>query len=385
MKKYFRGLLVLTILLIPGLRLTALNVEDTPEPPPAIREKLVLSFTGDMMAHVINYKMPDYSLIYRDIEKILMSDSLTFSNVEFPVNPKLPQASYPVFNIHPEYVEAAVNAGVDVLSIANNHTADQGTKGLIATVEAMQQLCTKVNKQQDRDVRFSGAKVNPDTDFSPITIYKNGWKIGYLAVSQFSNVTPRPGHMMMIDFNNSKRSDEFIRWLEPQIGNYDLFILSYHGGIEYQPKPLKRKTEFFHKLIASGVNIIWGHHPHIVQPVEVVTIGGKEGVIMNSLGNFISGQGRIIDPDLPEEEWSYTGDSAILQVELSSREGNTIIDNVTAIPTANIFTTNREVVIAPLEDLTHQPVPEPWMNFFLERFILMHDYFNRNIQYSVLP
>ena len=106
---------------------------------------------------------------------------------------------------------------------------------------------------------------------------------------------------------------------------------------------------------------------------------------MNSLGNFISGQGRIIDPDLPEEEWSYTGDSAIVQVAISEKDGRPSIEEVTAIPTANIMTTNREVVITPLKELTHQPVPEPWMDFFLERFILMHDYFNRNIQYSVLP
>ena len=385
MKKYFRALIVLSIFIIPGLPLTAVNVEDVPVPPPAEKENLVLSFTGDMMAHIINYSMPDYSLIYRDIESIMQSDSLTFSNVEFPVNPELPQASYPVFNIHPEYVEAAINAGVDILSIANNHTADQGTDGLLATVEAMQQLCYKIKKEQGRDIRFSGAKINADSEFSPITIYKNGWKIGYLSVSQFSNVTPRPGHMMLVNFRSSSQTQDFIDWIKPQTENYDLFILSYHGGVEYLAEPVKRKTEFFHKLVASGVDILWGHHPHIIQPIEIVTTGGNEGVIMNSLGNFISGQGRIIDPDLPEEEWSYTGDSAIIQVEISSRGEDKVIEHVSAIPTANIITTNREVIIAPLKDLTHQPVPEPWMNFFLERFILMHDYFNRNIQYSVLP
>jgi poly-gamma-glutamate synthesis protein (capsule biosynthesis protein) len=386
LRKFFRGLIVLIfILIIPGLPLSAINIDGGPEPPPAVKENLLLSFTGDMMAHIINYSMPDYSLIYRDIEKIMMSDSLTFSNVEFPVNPKLPQASYPVFNIHPEYVEAAVDAGVDVLSIANNHTTDQGTDGLIATVGAMIKMKSDYRKEYGRYIYFSGAKENPDIDFQPVAIYKNGWKIGYLAVSQFSNHVPRPGHMMLVDYRKSAQTEEFINWLKPQIENYDLFILGYHGGVEYLPEPVSRKTEFFHELVAAGVDIIWGHHPHIIQPVEIVETEGNKGVIMNSLGNFISGQGRIIDPDLPEEEWSYTGDSAIIQVEISSGHKGALIGDVTAIPTANIVTTNREVVIAPLEDLTHQPVPEPWMNFFLERFILMHDYFNRNIQYSVLP
>ena len=93
-------------------------------------------------------------------------------------------------------------------------------------------------------------------------------------------------------------------------------------------------------------------------------------------------QSRIVDPDLPEEEWSYTGDSAIIQTAFSLKNGVPVLLDIEAIPTANIMTTNREVVITPLEDLTHQAVPEPWMSFFLERFILMHDYFLRNIQYS---
>lgn len=384
MRRFFRGLVVLSLIIPPGLPLAAVNIDGSPEPPPTVREKLLLSFTGDMMAHIINYSMPDYSLIYRDIEKIMLNDSLTFSNVEFPVNPEIPQASYPVFNIHPEYVEAAVDAGVDVLSIANNHTADQGTDGLIATVGAMRSMQSSY-KKDGRNIYYSGAKENPDIDFQPVTIYKDGWKIGYLSVTQFSNVTPRPGHMMLVDFRSRTKTEEFLSWLKPQIKNFDLFILAYHGGVEYLPEPLERKTEFFHKLVGAGVDIIWGHHPHIVQPIEIVTTGGNKGVIMNSLGNFISGQGRIIDPDLPEEEWSYTGDSAIVQVSIDSRHGEPVIEDVTAIPTANMITTNREVVIAPLEDLTHQPVPEPWMDFFLERFILMHDYFNRNIRYSVLP
>ena len=234
------------IFIIPGPKLSAREVRDAEPIPPAVKEDLLLSFTGDMMAHIINYAMPDYSMIYRDIEDIMLGDHLTFSNVEFPVNPELPQASYPVFNIHPEYVEAALNAGVDILSIANNHTADQGTGGLLATVGAMQALCEKMKKEHGREVRFSGAKKNPEIDFRPITIYRNGWKIGYLSVSQFSNFTPEPGYMMLVNFNRSAEADAFIAEMEEVTADYDLFILAYHGGVEYRTQPVRRKTEFFH-------------------------------------------------------------------------------------------------------------------------------------------
>lgn len=385
MKRFSRFLTLVTLLLNITGAVFSVPVEDSTPSGKKDKLKITLSFTGDMMAHVINYSMSDYSMIYRDISDIMLSDTLTFCNVEFPVNPSIPQSSYPVFNIHPEYVEAAVDAGVDVLSIANNHSGDQGTSGLIKTVSSMEEMKLKYLDDHNRDIYFSGAKNNPETEFLPETIYRDGWKIGYIAVSQFSNVQPDKGHMLLVDFRNSSESDNFTNWVKEISGDYDLFIISYHGGIEYYTDPLEAKKELFYSLAEAGTDIIWGHHPHVVQPVEVIDFGERSSVLMYSLGNFISGQGRIADPDLPEEEWSYTGDSAILQTVFSYKNNQPVLERVEAIPIANIMTTNREVVITPLKDLTHQAVPEPWMSFFLERFILMHDYFIRNIQYSVLP
>ena len=381
MKRFFSLTVTAVLLLIISFSLSAKEIKEGPKNITVEKSELLLSFTGDMMAHIINYSMPDYSMIYRDIEKIMMNDSLTFCNVEFPVNPELPQASYPVFNIHPEYVMAAIDAGVDVLSLANNHTADQGTDGLASTVGAMQSIINSYRRDKGRSVYYSGAKTNPNTDFKPVTIYQSGWKIGYLSVSQFSNVKPKEGYMQLVDFRDSEKSADFVEWIGELTDNYDLFVLAYHGGVEYYTEPVRRKTELFRSLAKAGVDVIWGHHPHVVQPVEVLQNGNRSTVVMYSLGNFISGQGRIVDPDLPEEEWSYTGDSAIIQTAFSFKDGVPVLLDIEAIPTANIMTTNREVVITPLEELTHQAVPEPWMSFFLERFILMHDYFIRNIRY----
>ncbi len=383
MKRFFRLPPAIFIILFISQGLFGIEVEDIQPPPPAVREELLLSFTGDMMAHIINYSMTDYSMIYRDIEYIMKEDALTFCNVEFPVNPEIPQASYPVFNIHPEYVEAAVDAGVDVLSLANNHTGDQGTDGLISTVKAVRSMRMKY-KRAGRKIWFSGARENPYNKFRPVTIYKNGWKIGYLSVSQFSNVKTGDGHMLLVDFRDTEACDRFSEWIGSFTDEYDLFVLSYHGGREYYTKPAQKKIKLFHSLAEAGVDVIWGHHPHVIQPVEVIKSGDRSCVLMYSMGNFISGQGRIADPDLPEEEWSYTGDSAILQTRFSWGGGKPVLEDIDAIPIANLMTTNREVVITPLERLTHQAVPEPWMSFFVERFILMHDYFTRNIQFSGL-
>ncbi len=383
MNRFFKKTAVTAVIFILLLssQLFAVEFSAGPEIIPSVKKELNLSFTGDMMAHVINYSMSDYSLIYKDIRQMMTDDSLTFCNVEFPVNPDLPQASFPVFNIHSDYVKAALDAGVDVLSIANNHTADQGTKGLIATVQSMENLSALIKDETGRNIYFSGAKQNPDIPFRPVTIYKDGWKIGYLAVTQFSNVKPEEGYMQLVDFRNPAETDAFVDWISEITENYDLFVLAYHGGVEYYTEPVKSKTVLFRRLAAAGVDVVWGHHPHVVQPVDIVENNGRRSVLMYSLGNFISGQGRIADPALPEEEWSYTGDSAIIQVTFDFSEGAPVLKDVEAVPIANIMTTDRDVVITPLQQLTHDAVPEPWMSYFLERYVLMHDYFIRNIRY----
>jgi len=87
---------------------------------------LQLTFAGDIMIHTANYLTADYPAIYRSIAPLLRKDDLSFANLEFPVDPSRPFSSYPRFNGSPEYLRAAVEAGIDVFSLANNHAFDQG-------------------------------------------------------------------------------------------------------------------------------------------------------------------------------------------------------------------------------------------------------------------
>ena len=88
--------------------------------------ELVLSFSGDIMAHDVNFKMKDYNRIYDDVRDILLNDDLSFGNVETPVCEERPLSTFPCFNIHKDYLKAAIDGGFDVFSFANNHTNDQG-------------------------------------------------------------------------------------------------------------------------------------------------------------------------------------------------------------------------------------------------------------------
>src|SRR5574344_1747748 len=81
--------------------------------------------------------MRDYSDIYRDVQPLRASDFLSFGNLEMPVADSLPLSTYPRFNVHGPYVDAAIAGGFDVFSLANNHSNDQGSRGIGETLDLM--------------------------------------------------------------------------------------------------------------------------------------------------------------------------------------------------------------------------------------------------------
>lgn len=341
---------------------------------------LKLSFTGDIMAHNVNYLMEDYSLIYNDVKDIFLNDDLSFGNLEFPVVPDSPMTSYPSFNVHPSYVEAAVNAGLDVFSLANNHTFDKGLNGVIATYDAV----TKIAENTDRDIYFSGTKTEPDEAFMPVTIIKKGYKIGFIAVTQFMNGPFNSSYVFLANYDNPEEAESVINLVAEQSKNYDLFIVSYHGDGEYSLKPDPGKVEFFHKILNAGADIVYGHHPHVPQPYEIVNVNGLNKVILYSTGNFISGQGYIIDPSLPYDYWAYTGDSVIFMLKtVFTAEGPSIVE-VEPFLIANYTTERNDVVVEPLINLASKELPGLWAGFYKARYNILSEFMEQSKMYSVI-
>lgn len=96
-------------------------------------KNLRLLFAGDIMAHTQNFSMADYSLIWDDIREQVSAADFSFANLESPVMEERPFESYPTFNMQPSYPAAALDAGFNLISLANNHSNDQGSEGIKAT------------------------------------------------------------------------------------------------------------------------------------------------------------------------------------------------------------------------------------------------------------
>ena len=157
-----------------------LSPDAEPRSARASTETLDLTFAGDIMAHTVNFAMPQYDRIYEDVRPLLISDDLTFCNFESPVDDDLPMSTYPLFNVHSAYLSAAVAGGFDVFSLANNHSNDQGEAGIMGTLSAVAKI-GRAGKS------FSGLRAAAGDAMAPIVIRKKGWTVLFLAVTEILN------------------------------------------------------------------------------------------------------------------------------------------------------------------------------------------------------
>jgi poly-gamma-glutamate capsule biosynthesis protein CapA/YwtB (metallophosphatase superfamily) len=151
--------------------------------------------------------------------------------------------------------------GFNFFNIANNHLADQGQRGIIETRKNLDSLGFSFVGCEDRIV----------SEYSSEILNIAGKKIGMIGLS-----------MVYGEFDR-KRANALTKTLA---SSTDLVIVNIHWGTEYQHQFSKLQQQVGHELIDNGADIIIGHHPHVVQGMELY----KGKPIFYSLGNFIFDQ-----------------------------------------------------------------------------------------------
>ena len=390
---------------------------------------LLLTFAGDLMAHTVNFNMKNYDLIYKDIEKILHDDDLSFINVETPVCDTLPLSSYPSFNVHTDYLRAAVTAGFDVLSFANNHTNDHRTVGIDGTLAAAQIVQRERNAAGTVPalLAYSGLKEQVGEPFKMTQIYYKGWNILFCAVTEILNSYDSSKERLYYSPPTEKGRAALLTAIQKAREQYpcDLFVLSLHlNEPEYIRTVSKKKKAWFRDLGESGVDIVWAHHPHVMQPWETITVKrplsavssdqnhtvqsdtilqNLNGILtaavtgeripcennptkpplkpmeehpvfcMYSMGNFISGQRWHVNYEDPSYYREYTGDAVMLQVQCTRKNSGGIAFTVSPI----MITQYNEPSYPVVKQFTPtwiQTLNEKEQRYFNRRFTLMKDY-----------
>lgn len=259
--------------------------EDKKEEEPVETEKrLSLVMVGDGLIHGSVYNDAkidneyDFILMLAEMKPIISSYDLAFYNQESILGgTELGLSSYPRFNSPYEVGDAFLDAGFNLVSLANNHTLDRGEQAIL----------NSTSYWKKKDAYVAGSYESEEDRNHIIVKEKNGIKYALLAYTCWTNGLSIPdGKTYLLN-----RYDEEVvkRDIESVRDRVDLLMVSMHFGDEYSFSPSNEQREIANYLASLGVDIIIGHHPHVVQPIEFI----DNTLVIYSLGNFLSGQRGI--------------------------------------------------------------------------------------------
>lgn len=301
-----------------------------PIPPaePAVRTtaRVTVGAVGDVLMHdavkrsaaVHGARAPDagFSWLFAPIADLLAAPDLTFANLETPIAPKTNQGARPfVFDAPPAVLGALVRSGIDLVSVANNHAFDQGRPGFLETVDEVTRA----------GLVPIGAGPAPRAA-GPVHRELNGLRVAFLGYAHFfnqdGNDCPPPrataAPCVQAALLDRARAIEDVR---AAAAAADAVVVSLHWGDEYQSRPRAEDVAFAHRLADAGALVVIGHHPHVLQPIELYQrADGRWAVIAYSLGNFVSNQSRFFVPGVTPPAVAATRDGAFVRVELARRD-----------------------------------------------------------------
>lgn len=253
-----------------------------------VTEKVTIGGIGDILIHDWVYEDAfrggkyNFNPIFQNIKGLLeMPDIVTANQESILGGTELGVSNYPMFNSPHEVADAIKNAGVDIVSTANNHSLDKGERGILSESRYLDSIgiphVGTFTDQKDR----SRLRV----------ISKNGIKLAFLSYTFGTNGIPVPlEKKYLVNIINRDSMKEEIHRARQEA---DVVIMSIHWGNEYQRYPTEQQKDLAHFLANEGVDVIFGSHPHVLQPMQWITAkDGRRVLAVYSLGNFISGQMR---------------------------------------------------------------------------------------------
>lgn len=241
-------------------------------------------FAGDAMMHQAQLDAArrtdgsyDFNGCFDAVAPWFQSADYAVVNLETPVGTP-PYSGYPCFNAPPNYLDALHNAGFDLFLTANNHTLDRRDRGLRATIEALDaRSLAHIGTWRDSATRDAGLPFVRDI---------GGIMLGFLNYTYGTNGIVVRGDAVVDYIDRSRISDDISR---ARAAGAELLCVCVHWGDEYHMLPNAAQRSLADFLLAEGVEIIIGGHPHVVQPMEMRrTAAGDNAVVVYSLGNFIS-------------------------------------------------------------------------------------------------
>lgn len=309
------------------------------------KDTITIIGVGDIMMGT-NYpedKLPpdDGSFLLKNVEEILQDADVTFGNLEGTLldqggTPKKcndPKVCY-AFRTPVRYVKNLLNAGFDMMSLANNHAGDFGDEGRKSSMKTL----------DSAGILHAGQVVQPY-----VILERDSLKYGLAAFA------PNSGCVSLNDLPGAR---SIVSHLDSIC---DIVIVSFHGGAEgakYQNVPRTNELyygenrgnvyKFSHELIDAGADVVFGHGPHVTRAIEVY----NDRFISYSLGNFCTYRGISVN--------GINGLAPIIKV-FTDRQGSFFKAQIT--PTYQTYNAGVQIdpekkVIQIIRDLAKKDFPE---------------------------
>lgn len=263
--------------------------EPTAEPPKTAAVRMLS--VGDNLIHNGIYEQAqrraggkgyDFRYAYENVAADIAAADIATINQETPIAASYGPSSYPCFNSPKELGDEIVRIGFDVIAMANNHMLDKTSKGMRESIQYWKSKAPYVVK--------TGAYLDEAELQKVEYIERNGIKIGLVSCTEGTNGLSLPADS---ELRYIRTADE--ETLKAKIqrakANCDAVLVNVHWGNEYTVTPTSVQRDLAKKMADWGADVIIGHHPHVIQPVEYIerADGGKT-LVAFSLGNFISQQ-----------------------------------------------------------------------------------------------
>jgi poly-gamma-glutamate capsule biosynthesis protein CapA/YwtB (metallophosphatase superfamily) len=254
----------------------------------------------------------DFRPMFAAIRPIVSAADLAVCHLETPLSPSGRDLSgYPTFNAPPQLAAAIRSAGYDACSVASNHSMDQGVQGVAGTLRVL----------DSAGLRHAGMARSP-REARPTMLTVRGVRVAMVSYTYGLNGFRLPrGRPWLVNLLRPGRILADTRAARRAGSQFTVVLL--HWGQEYRSAPTPAQRTLATRLLADpSVDLILGHHAHVVQPVR--RIRGKW--VAFGMGNSLSAQSAACCP-------AATQDGVLLQVTVIRRTGQFVVGKIRYTPT----------------------------------------------------
>ncbi|WP_083931779.1 CapA family protein [Nocardiopsis salina] len=265
------------------------TIADSASEPPSEPRTLSVIGGGDVLVHESVWTQAeadgggtyDFAPMFDDVSGRLHGADLALCHLEVPLGPEEgPFSGYPVFSAPPHLAQGLADAGYDGCSTASNHTFDQGEDGVVRTLDAM----------EEAGLGAAGSARTEEEAAEP-TVHQvdagagDAVPVAHLSYTYGFNGFEAPeGKEWMADLIDEEAIlDEAARARE---AGAEIVVLSLHWGTEYSHEVDADQRELVDLADSSDIDMVLGHHAHVVQPMDLV----EDTWVAYGLGNQIAGQ-----------------------------------------------------------------------------------------------